>query len=286
VALRKAAAASAEPQEAARAALLTCLIVFFAQSAYLVLDRPLFGAGAVVLLDGLHAALAGLLALWLWRRRPSTAGCDLVFLLVALPYLPIFWLAEFQGAALGLVREPLLGHKIVVLGMALLAPSSLWLGAGLIAAFAVHAAIMLAALRAHGYHLVGEGAEPWVTFLFAAVSIAYLVSRANRRAITLRLAHARAEARANQQMARLFLGLRDRANTPLQTLELGTALLERRLPAQHSLVERLRKAVSRLRELSVELPTSECPPGDREEPGARGPEGPDAPTGSSSISSR
>jgi hypothetical protein len=260
-ALKEGVASRADPQEAARSALAACLIVCVAQALYVLLDLPLFGRGLVVLLDGLHAALAAGLALWLWRRRsPRPIESDAAFLLIALMYLPIFWLAEFQGAALGLLREPLLGHKIVILGMALLAPSSLWLGAGLIAGFAVHGAVLLAALRAEGYRLVGMDAEPWVTGLFGAVSIAYLVSRATRRAMMQRLAHMRAEALANQRLAQLFLDLRDRANTPLQTLEMGTALLERRLPVERQVLAALRAAVARLREISATLPTAGPPP--------------------------
>jgi hypothetical protein len=260
--LRSIAASRAEPAEAARAALLACLIVCLAQAAYVVLDAPVFGFGAVTVLDGLHAALAGALALGLMLRPPRRSSrCDLAFLAIALPYLPIFWLAELQGGAMGLVREPLLGHKIVILGMAVLAPSSLWLGAGLIAGFAVHAALLLASLHTHGHRLVGVTAEPWVTFLFAAVAIAYLGSRANRRTMMQRLAHLRAEARANRRLARLFLTLRDRANTPLQTLELGTALLERRLlPAEARVLQALRGSIARLRDLSAELPTAPLPP--------------------------
>ena len=259
---------SVDPQEATRPVLLACLVVFVAQSVYVVLDAPLFGYGIVVLLDALHAVLAGVLALWLWRR-PSSRAAHVAFSLIALPYLVIFCLAEFQGAALGLVREPLLGHKIVMLGMALLAPTSLWLGIGLIVTFALHAAVLLAGLQGRGYRLVGVAAEPWVTFLFGAVSIAYLVARANRRAMMHRLAHLRAEAQANQRVAQLFLGFRDRVNTPLQTLELGTALLEKRCLAERRVLTALRASIARLRELSATLPTALPPPEDLEGTGER-----------------
>jgi hypothetical protein len=95
--------------------------------------------------------------------------------------------------------------------------------------------------------------EPWVTLIFAAIAVAMLVSRARRRRAIAQAARIAAHATALERMARLLLRVRDRANTPLQTIALGSALLTRRCAGQERVAAAMGRAVRRLSRLSKAL---------------------------------
>jgi hypothetical protein len=240
--------------EAHRAALLACVLIFVVQAVFTPIDAHTLGGGNIVWLDVAHALLAALVGAWLWtqRRRPSARSCDLAFLVVVLPFLPIAWIGESTAARLGTARDPLVGLQLVMVGIAILQPHSLRLGALLLAMFSAEAAVLWFVLRSR-YDLADVAGEPWMTFLFGAMSAGLLFARASRRAMEHRLARAEASAAALARVARIFLAVRDRANTPIQKLELGIALLEKHCADERRTVGTMRRAMAQLRELSATL---------------------------------
>jgi hypothetical protein len=85
--------------------------------------------------------------------------------------------------------------------------------------------------------------------LTAGVAIGFLWSRIARRDLELRLTRAEAHAEAMTRFGRVMLGLRDRANTPLQTLTIVQDLLTEDGCVPPRVVTAFRLAVSRLVEL-------------------------------------
>jgi hypothetical protein len=240
--------------EARYAILAAAMLTLLLQGAFVFIDARMLGSWPNAWVDAAHAAMAGAVLIWAARhRRPSVRACDTVFVLLALPYLVAYWTGEIASARLGLVREPLITHQIFMVGIAVLAPGSLLLAGGIIALAAVSATLLLMVLRAR-YPLLGLAGEPWITYTFALIAIALLAWRVRWRMIVERNLRARADAEALAQMARMFLAVRDRTNTPLQTLEIGTTLLESKCAAEHRrTIAAMRRAVGRLRELTATL---------------------------------
>lgn len=258
----------AHPREALRATLAGCFLTVCAQTAFAALAGYELGRSPIVWLDLLHAAWAAGLAAWLWlrRTRPSVRECSAVFVLLALAYLPTLWVGEIVSADRGVLREPLVTHHFLMFGIALLSPAGPWLTVCLIAISTVSAPLLWATLMARHPATASALGEPWITLVFAGISAWLAVYRTRQRLLTHRLAHARAEVAALGRVARLFLAVRDRANTPLQTLELGTALFEQRHPDEQQLVEALRRAVAQLRSLSSTFAVAEAWPAQSEAP--------------------
>lgn len=239
-----------------RGTVLGAVLVALTELAYTFIDYRVF-QGALLLPVVRVVHLVGallLLGLLLVRRsRLSTGQLELCFAIAVLSFLPVFVLAEQAMTSSGLVWVPMTGHRLVMLALSVLAPASLWLGGGLIAAFALEAVVLWYGLGLASHPGVRSPWEPWVTLIYGGVALAILGYRVRNQTIELKLREARAEAEALERLARLFLAVRDATNTPLQTLELSLALLKRRHPESTPTAETMERAVQRLRSLTQRL---------------------------------
>ncbi len=232
-------------------------LVALTELAYALIDYRVFEGG--LLLPGLRVlhVLEAVLLLGLLLSRRQRVSSELIaacFAGVVLPFLPLFALAEHGMAASDHVWVPMTGHRLVMLAIGVLAPTGLWLGGGLILTFALEAVVLWYALRLGTHPGVRSPWEPWVTpLIYGGLSLAMLAYRVRSHDIERKLREARAEAEALERLARLFLVMRDAANTPLQTLELSIALLKRRSPESASTTDTMERAVHRLRSLTLRL---------------------------------
>lgn len=234
---------------------LGCALVALTELAYVFIDYAVFHAPLLPVLRVLHALWAlGLLGVLLARReRLGTEWLEACFAGAVLPFLPLFALAEHAMAGSGLVWVPMTGHRLVVLVLGVLAPIGLRLGGGLIAAFVLEAVVLWYALGLGHHPGVRSPWEPWGTIVYGAVGLALLAYRVRTFHIELELREARAHAEALERMARLFLAIRDATNTPLQTLELGLALLRKRHPGVAPSLVPMERSVERLRALAQRM---------------------------------
>jgi hypothetical protein len=106
-------------------------------------------------------------------------------------------------------------------------------------------AFALVAIRSSWGVVPRAPGEPWIALTFTVVAVGMLVSRARRREFVANAARVAAHAAALERVARLLLLLRDCANTPLQTVALGTAIVKRRCPDQHRAAAELSNALQR-----------------------------------------
>jgi hypothetical protein len=136
-----------------------------------------------------------------------------------------------------------------MLGIATLAPADPVLPSLLVLALGVQRVVLRFLL---GVTPLAPG-EPWITLIFGAVAVGILVSRARRREAVAHAARVEAHAAAIERVARLLLLVRDRANSPLQTVALGVAIMKRRCPDQQRVAAAMDRAVLRMRRLSKAL---------------------------------
>lgn len=223
--------------------------------AYIFIDWQVFhGALLLPVLRGLHVLLCAVLlgVLLAHRNDASTRLSAGVFTAVSLAYLPIFAVAEVAMAASGLVWLPLTGHRLLMLGMGLLAPTGLRLGCLLVGSFALEGVILWYGLGLH--QRLEMPWEPWVTLVWGGAAVGLLAFRVRSQLIERRLLLASAEAESLERVARLLLVLRDGANTPLQSLELALTLLRQRSAADNAaLLNTMERALTQLRALTQRM---------------------------------
>lgn len=233
-----------------------CLMVALTELAYAFIDYRVFrGALLLPVLRLLHVlwVLGVLGVLFARRHRPTPLVINGGFAAAVAPFLPIFALAEYFMTGSELIWMPMTGHRLVMLAIGVLAPTGLGLGGGLIAAFALEAAVLWFALGLGSHPGVRSPWEPWVTLIYGCVALAMLAYRVRSHSMELKLREVRAEAEALERLARLFLAVRDATNTPLQTLELSIALLRQRTPESEPTLAAMERAVHRVRSLTQRL---------------------------------
>jgi hypothetical protein len=225
-----------------------------AEVAYIFIDEQTFPAPLLLpVLRALHALLAlGLLGVLLaLRDRPRLALGVGTFVAVVVPYLGIFAVAEGAMAASGQVWMPLTGHRLLMVGIGLVAPTGLALGSALVGALALESVLLWYGLGLHAR--LGMPWEPWVTLVWGVVACGLLAFRVRTQRIEAQLFQARTEAESLERLARLLLVLRDATNTPLQSLELSISLLAGRVPQEAALLATVERALAKLRALTQRM---------------------------------
>jgi hypothetical protein len=91
--------------------------------------------------------------------------------------------------------------------------------------------------------------EPGVLFIFIGVAAVLLVFRVRGAASERALARANAVMSSSTELNRRLLALRDLANTPLQTLEVGVSMIALQYPAAKPITGAMERAVVRMRDL-------------------------------------
>ncbi len=246
------------------------MLIAITNAVALVVDPRDRGDGAVFIFDLAHCIVAFAVAAWFARPAPKRVlSSELGFAAVALPFVVGLWLPAMEDFHSGHLSEPLMPHHFLLLGIALFAPTRRS-GVVFLVAFTLHAFAL-------GYVLTGPSLsrEPWMTILFASVSGLLLYARLRRHALEQRVTAAEERVRVLADVARMLLALRDRANTPLQTLEIAVALLaeDSAAPDQVAIMQRalarLASVQQMLSKTSVELAAiagdSAMSPGDLEQ---------------------
>jgi hypothetical protein len=201
---------------------------------------------------GLHVLFCAAGLIWLRRRRryPRTKQLLTLFVTAGILLLPIFWAEEYAMLSTGRPWSPFTGEKLTMLGIAMLIPAELWIGAVGILLCAGEALVFWYAFELDAYPLQVAASEPWITLFHALVALGLLAYRVRQQEQSLEFSRARAETAALERLARVAVAVRDAANTPLQTLEVSTRLLETRHPEARPIADRIARAVDRLRQLT------------------------------------
>lgn len=207
--------------------------------------------------DLCHGVLAvGVALLFARSRSYSILRAELGFALVALPFAVGLWVPAIADLHAGHVSEPLLPHHFLLLGIAVTAPT--WRsGLAFVVFFALHA-IALGHVLASGTDVATLAHEPWMTLLFASLAGVMLYTRHRRRQLEQRVVAAEERARMLADVARMLISLRDRANTPLQTIEIAVALLaeDGSSPDHDAQIAVMKRALARLASVQQTLSKS------------------------------
>lgn len=237
--------------EAYRTMVFATIASFVVQTIFVFIDGAAIGE-IMILLNATHAALALAIGVWLYVNRrniPSTKSLEIGFLILSAPFIITTWMGESLGLQLGQVRQPLVPFQFLCIYIAVLSPGRVWVAACEIFVSLVFAVAFWFFLKDQ-FPLTGVTGEPWATLTYGLISLMMLGARAYRKRLIQNLEKNRAEAEAFERAARLFLAVRDRANSPLQVINLCATLIESRNPEEIETVERLRRSLQKLQGLT------------------------------------
>src|SRR5258708_5944497 len=215
------------------------------------LDRPIF----LIRMRIAHGVFAaGVLVFLQVKRRTLSLGAVVAStLLVLLPLLPIFWVAESEAVATGRPWGPFVGHRLILLVAAMLVPGPLWVAAVVATVFAASALLHYLVLSGT---IVGLG-EPWITGFHAVVAVAILSLRGQLEALKEKLARAHAAAHSLDELARTARFVKDGTASPLQTIVAATLLLRHGATDTSELLDRIDRAAERIERLVTTLDSYE-----------------------------
>jgi hypothetical protein len=199
--------------------------------------------------------LALLIVLVAWGRNASARVGSALFLLNALVIVLALWSSNAAYAESGHLWVPFQASKLGMFTVALLAPDA-WAGVLGIVMYAASSIVqnMTFSEMAHSHMAVGE---PIATLAIGGFAMALLAYRIRADALQRDVARAVEESFALERLAAILLEVRDLRNTPLQTIELSSALIREAHPHLQPALDRIDRAIERLKALDTRLKTHE-----------------------------
>ena len=188
--------------------------------------------------------------LWKKHGKLSQTVMTRLFLLVVLPLYPITWIGQSSLAVSGQPWVPFMGYRIAFFVLAVCVVGPFYLNAILIAAFALETVGLWYYLDLASKPWVIATGEPLFTFAFAVIGCILLFFHSKYRETNRLLAVTEAKSHTLEQMAKVFLTIRDKSNTPLQTIEFEADLLQELHPGNTQSVTGIQNSLKRLKELN------------------------------------
>lgn len=141
---------------------------------------------------------------------------------------------------------PLQAHKLGTLAVAILAPRR-W--AGIVCILGFVALPMVQAVLDRTMHALLGWQEAMVLAIYGTFALVLLFFRLRSLDVERRLVRAETEATVARQSARVLMAVRDLSNTPLQSIAFASAILRRHDPEDAASLDRIDRALDRLRSL-------------------------------------
>jgi hypothetical protein len=202
------------------------------QLAGLEIDRLILGRPFYVLrLPYLFVTLACLIVLLRQRDKLSFRTIQITIVALTLAVFPYIWVSQAAFATSHKLWIPFHGFQIAAFAIAgFRYGNGVRLNAFLLAAITIEAAVFWWYFHLGSERLLAQSGYMWSILLAGFCAATLLVARYLYERTLRRLIELEAHAATAEMTARVFLSVRDRANSPLQTLEIGLALLKRRQP--------------------------------------------------------
>jgi Ca2+/Na+ antiporter len=225
------------------------LFAVFTVISQLVLLYPLRGHDTVP--RSIRFAFVGVAAIvvlhaFARRNRWNQKLAMILFLLIVVPVYVLAWVNHASAARGQELWVPLEGFPAIFLVLAVLIPGAYWVNAILMVGFVVEAVIIWRVLDVPHVETAVVWHEPWVSVTYVVIAAGLLLFRIAHDHMHRELERSRSRAEMLEQVARIFLTIRDRTNTPLQTLVLAVAVLRAKYPEAVELTELLSRSTDRI----------------------------------------
>src|SRR5262249_26857253 len=128
-----------------------------------------------------------------------------------------------------------------------------WVGLVSILAYCLSAAVQVQFFFPPQLKAQTAAIEPWPTLAFGLAGVFAIVYRFRRIQVEQELARIQARNAAIRRLARVFLDIRDRMNTPLQVIDLAVELLRTSSRPPAAMLRHIDRSVRCLREINTVL---------------------------------
>jgi hypothetical protein len=194
-------------------------------------------------------ALILLLLLFLGRKTPSVRWAYVAYSVTTVSIVTAFLLTDLQFATSIRNWVPFQESKLGCLAAAMVAPG-FWVGLLSILAFCLSATLQLVFFFPPEVKQRIAALEPWPTLAFGLAGVLSLIYRFRRAQLEQEVARFQAQNFAIKRLARIFLSIRDRMNTPLQVIELSVKMLRKSSQSPEQTLDRIDRSVEQLREVN------------------------------------
>ena len=155
-----------------------------------------------------------------YGHRLSTRLIRTFPLLLAGPAFPLIWLTNITYSRAYVRYSPFLAFKLISLALSIAPGPAILPNAVLIIGFATEAVVLWYFGGVREAQLGTLSAEPWVTLLFTCASIFILILQNAYRRLHRQLGELTVREHIIEDLSKLSLAIRDKINSPLQTLEI------------------------------------------------------------------
>lgn len=184
-----------------------------------------------------------------WDRKTATV----LFLLLFVPLYGVAWASHGAAARAGEPWIPFEAFRAYLVVLAVLIPGPYWVNVILMLGFIVEAIALWTVLDLPRVETALLWHEPWLTGVYVVIAGGLLAFRVAHDRMARDLERSRSRAEMLEQVARIFLSVRDRTNTPLQTLKLAVTVLRAKHPEVLALAELMSRSTDRIVETSALL---------------------------------
>jgi hypothetical protein len=188
-----------------------------------------------------------------FRHRWSRGLATCLFVLLMAPAYPITWsytALAVEGTAPWVVFP---GLKLILLVFAVLIPGPYWVNGVLMAGLTIEAFVLWKVLDLSNVPTAATSDEPGLLILHIMSAVCLFAFRISYDRVVRELAITRSRADMLEQMARILLSIRDRSNTPIQTLTFAAKLLQIKHPEAKDLAETVSRSTECLAQTSAVL---------------------------------
>jgi len=226
-------------------------LMVVAQLAALEVDRFILGRPFFVLrLPYLFVALAWLIVLLHQRDKLSFQKIQITIVALTVAAFPYIWVSQAAYANSQHPWIPFYGFQMAALVIAgFRYGDGVRLNVVLLAAITIEAAAFWWRFHLGSEQLLAQSGYIWNVLLTGLCAATLLMARYLYEGTLRRFIEFETRAATAEMAARVFLNVRDRANSPLQTLEIGLALLKRR-QAESAISDALLNAFKKLVDLN------------------------------------
>lgn len=177
--------------------------------------------------------------------------------LMLLPAMVMGWYNQIAMINSPLIWKPFPNYQAVFLILSLLVPASYLLNFILLLLAMAEVLLIWFVLDISAYPNIVHSGEPYSILTLGIVSILILFSRYRDEKAIRALTAEKTAIEFTNKLARMFLSIRDKSNSPIQTLMLHSELLKRKGIVDEKTLRPMNKAVSTLIDINKRLSSLE-----------------------------
>lgn len=235
--------------------ILTSILICIGQFLFImeILDKRNFQN--VLILRQAHVFISlMILAYALFTKRKWTQfHGPFLFVILFIPLMVIGWFNQIAIASSDVLWKPFGGFPPIFFALSILVAGSYLVNFILMAIFTIEVAALWFYLMPQFQKNVLLSGEPYDVMLFAISAFCLLLFRYQDERTFRKLMKQQARSEFIENLARTFLSLRDRSNTPLQALYFLVEILKRKRTVTDQDIEIFEKSIQRLNQLNKKL---------------------------------